>query len=399
MDSAQDGQAMRRPAEPGRDPAVLIVSLSRRFGGAEVRVLQTATALRGKCRHAVAVLEGSPLHRKLSEAGCPVLPFAYGRGDPRLFFALRRAIRSGGFHVVDAHNPQSQLWGLMAAASLHVPAMVSTVHSSYGETDRGVKKVLYEGVLRLDRLFRCRFIAVSEAVREYLLALGIPSRSITLVHNAIPAAGGPVLSVSPVVKESLGWKRDDYLVAAVGRLERVKGHAFLIEALGSVVRERPRLRCLFVGEGRLRAELETLVRERGLDRHVRFAGFREDVIDILRGSDAFCMPSLSEGLPYALLEACSLGLPVLATAVGGIARFIEDGRTGLLVPPADAEALSGGLAALMDDPEGAKAMGTAALGVVRERFSPVRMLAQTLGVYGLIDEQDGRDLGTYHGYS
>lgn len=385
---------MRRSA----DPAVLIVCLSRRFGGAEVRVLQTAGALRGRCRHAVAVLEGSPLHRKLTEAGCPVLPFAYGRGDSRLFFALRRAIRSGNFSVVDAHNPQSQFWGLMAAASLRVPAMVSTVHSSYGQTDRGVKKVLYEGVLRLNRLFRCRFIAVSEAVRDYLPGLGIPSRSITLVHNAVPVAGGPVLSGSPAVKESLGWRGDDYLVTAVGRLEPVKGHAFLIKALGSAVRERPRLRCLFVGEGRLRPELEALARKMDLGRHARFMGFRDDVIDILRGSDAFCMPSLSEGLPYALLEACSLGLPVLASAVGGIARLIEDGMTGILVPPEDVEALSGGLCALIDDPGAAKAMGMAAFRMVQERFSPGWMLAQTLGVYGILDEQDERGLETYRGH-
>lgn len=370
-------------------PAVLIVSLSKRFGGAEVRVLQTASGLHGKCRYAVAVLKDSPLHRKLIEAGASVLPVSYGRGDPRLFFALIRMIKANGFTVVDAHNPQSQFWGFMAASFCRVPVMISTVHSSYGLTEKGLKKVLYETTLRLNRLLGCRFIAVSEAVTDYLRTLTIPSGRITLIHNAIHVPLEPADAKSSGLKESLGWRRDDFLVGVVGSIEPVKGHKFLIKALGKAIAFHPELRCLFVGEGRLREDMESLVRENKIDKHVKFLGFRNDVMDILRGCDAFCMPSLSEGLPFALLEACSLGLPVLVSSVGGMALLIENGKTGMLVPPSDPEALTQGLCSLAGDHETSGAMGQAARAMVKEKFSPDRMLAQTLSCYGLI-KQNGR---------
>ena len=113
------------------DPSVLVVDLAKRFGGADVRVLQLAEGLRGRSSCTVATLAGSPLHRRLAAAGLPRVPVTRRRGDPRIALDLARAARRGGFGAIDAHNPQSQLWALAAGLLARVPARVTTVHSQY----------------------------------------------------------------------------------------------------------------------------------------------------------------------------------------------------------------------------------------------------------------------------
>jgi glycosyltransferase involved in cell wall biosynthesis len=136
-----------------------------------------------------------------------------------------------------------------------------------------------------------------------------------------------------------------------------------------------------VGEGRSRAALEAQVRLAGLEERVHFAGFRDDIPALLGASDAFCLPSLSEGLPYALLEACAQRLPLLVTQVGGMAELLTHKRTAYLAPPAKPEALADGLAWLVEHPQAAASMGQAAFDHVRQCFSPEDMVARTLKVY------------------
>ncbi|MBF0327751.1 MAG: glycosyltransferase family 4 protein [Nitrospirae bacterium] len=362
--------------------AVLIVNLSKWFGGAEVRTFDLAALLEGKVRYAVAVLEGSPLHERLKKAGLPSIPFSYGRGDVRLLFALREAIQRNGFSIVDAHNPQSQFWGLLAGMAESAEVLVSTVHSSYGDTDKGLKKLVYELVLRINKAIGCKFIAVSESVNEYLQKLGVPSEIISLVHNSIAIPEAPSQRQYEGIRRAAGWGKDDFVFAVVGRLELVKGHIYLLEAISKAIKQNPAIRCLIVGTGRLQAELEAKVKEYNIGNHVLFAGFRDDVKELLISCDAFCMPSLSEGMPYALLEACVSALPILATNVGGIVKLIEHGKTGLLVPPQDSGALADSLVQLAGNPEYASRLGVAAFEMVRERLSSEKMLSGTLQVYG-----------------
>ncbi len=110
---------------------VLIVNLARRYGGTAVRVFEIARAIHGRIPYTVATLSGSPLQERLVDAHLNVLSLPFSRGNPRLLLALFRAIRKHGYAVVDAHNTQSQLWGILAARLANVPVMIATVHSSY----------------------------------------------------------------------------------------------------------------------------------------------------------------------------------------------------------------------------------------------------------------------------
>jgi glycosyltransferase involved in cell wall biosynthesis len=308
----------------------------------------------------------------------------YARGDPRLLFFLLRAIRQNGYQAVDAHNVQSQFWGHLAAMLGGIARKVSTVHSAYKFERNGhgsFKGWLYEQVLRLNAWSGIDFIVVSEAIQTYLQDTGIPKERIALIHNAIqpPAIDSQERDLSPL--ESLGWEKDSYIVIVVARLEPVKGHTFLIEALRKMTQERPQLRCLIVGDGRARTTLEAQVRDSDLQGRIHFTGFRDDISALLKVSDAFCLPSLSEGLPYALLEACAHRLPLLVTEVGGMAELLTHKHTAFLVPPSDPGALTDGINWLIERPEEGARMGQAAFELVQQRHSLDNMIAKTLAVY------------------
>lgn len=361
---------------------VLLIDLAKRYGGAEVRVFDLAASLHGRCPYAVATLAGSPLHRRLEAAGLVSLPVPYARSDPRLLLFTLRAIRRGGFRVVDAHNPQSQFWGHLAAILAGAQVKISTVHSAYRfEHNGSLKGWAYEQVLRLNGWWGNRFITVSEVVSAYVRGIGIAPDRVSLIHNSLHLPASPVAARDLPLFKSLGWDESVFIVIVVARLEPVKGHSFLIDALSRVAPERPQLRCLVVGEGRTRAALEDQVQRAGLRDRVHFTGFRDDIPALLSASDVFCLPSLSEGLPYALLEAGAHRLPLLCTKVGGMAELLIDGETALLVPPSDAEALAENLRWLIDHPAEAAALGQAAFDSLKDRFDPDEMVAQTLALY------------------
>lgn len=367
--------------KPENIAPILIVDLSKWYGGVDARVLETAFALHGHRPYAVVTLQNSPIHKRLVEANLVAMPLHFSRCSPRLLFAILSAIRQYGYKVVDAHNPQSQFWGLLAARLARVPVMVTTVHSSYGIADRGLKGWLYEWVLNLNARWNCHFIAVSETVCEYLQQLGIQNRQISLIHNSIHMSEQYIKAGNSSLRESLGWGKDTYVVIVVGRLEPVKGLNYLIEALSLVVKDRPQIRCLFVGEGRVRRRLEAQVRQLHLEKWVHFAGFCKDTKTLLNASDAFCMPSLSEGLPYALLEACACRLPLLVTEVGGMAKLLTNGETAILVPSGNSEVLAKGLFRLIDNPKENAQLGNAAFKLVCEKLSSDHMISKTLTIY------------------
>ncbi len=359
---------------------VMVVDLAKRFGGADVRVLQMARSLTERgVPFVVVTLAGSPLHQRLVALGHPRLALARRRADPRIVLDLVRALRAHDFAVIDAQNPQSQLWSLLAGLLARTPARVTTVHSQYmaehGGSGRGR---FYEGVLRLNRRLGSRFVVVSEPTRDYVASLGVPPARTALIPNAVPPAVFDPAGRALVLGD---WPADAYVVGVVARLEPVKGIADLVEALALVAPDHPRAHCLIVGDGRSREALEAQVAELGLTGRVRFTGFRDDISTLLSGMDAFCLPSHSEGLPFALLEACAHGLPLLVTRVGGMDALLDDGVTARVVPAGDPAGLAAGLRSLIDDPAAAAEMAAAAHALTRERFSTDRMIDATLAHY------------------
>ncbi|MBF0488120.1 MAG: glycosyltransferase family 4 protein [Nitrospirae bacterium] len=362
-------------------PTILIIALSMRFGGAEVRIIETAELLHGRCKYGVVTLANTPLQQKLQERSLNTFPLSMSKASPRVLLSIYHIIREGGFNVVDAHNPQSQFWGLWASVFARTPLKICTVHSSYGHTETGIRKLLYELVLKMNMFFDVAFVSVSEAVNTYLIGLGAKQHRITLTRNGIAMP-----EIDPLRhrrRATFGLAEDDFVIISVGRLEPVKGHIYLINAVDALLKAGKTVKCLIVGEGR---ELETLrdrITSLGISHEVTLVGFRTDVEALLPMADVFCMPSLSEGLPYALLEACACKLPIVASEVGGIAHLLKNGETAILVPPSNVPELVEGIRYVMDNPRESKAMGEAGYALVKNEFSIETMRDLMLGVYGL----------------
>lgn len=363
--------------------AALLVCLSARFGGADVRVLQTAKALpeRGwSCT--VAALEGSPLAVALADAGVPLLPISRRRGDPRIVRDLSQASRRSGACLIDAHNMQSQYWAAAAALAAGIPGRVATVHSVYHLSMRPGpgRRQLHEGALRVMRRAGAHFIAVSGNVEADLLRLGISPDRMTLSWNGleplpVPPPPSPALSDPP-------WPADAFVLAMIGRLEEVKEHRVVIAALAAAVAQGDRrLRMLVVGEGRDGAALRELVRERALGDRVYFTGFRTDIPAILTGVDLLCIPSRTEGLPYVALEACRQAVPLLAPQVPWIVGVFGSDPSAFIAPDLEPESLGQALRAAANDLDRLRSHGEGARALYERRFTLDRMIDGTCSAY------------------
>jgi glycosyltransferase involved in cell wall biosynthesis len=231
-------------------------------------------------------------------------------------------------------------------------------------------------------------IAISEGVADALAAAGAGRQRIRVVPSGIDCAQftPPAAQARAAARARLGLWADELVVGALGALVPRKGHRTLIEAIALArsrarVASTDRLRCLIAGAGPLAAELASCARDLGCHDCVRFLGHLERPRELLWALDLYAMPSISEGLGVAALEAMACGLPVVASAVGGLRECLEDGVSGVLVPANDPEQLAGALTTLAGSTERRTALGAAGRARVVERFSVAAMAQGTAQVY------------------
>lgn len=220
--------------------------------------------------------------------------------------------------------------------------------------------------------------------------LWYPTSKCHVVYNGVVTKRFENLPPKELVRRNLGFAGEHVLVTTVASLERHKGHVYLLEAGKEVIQRSRNIHFLFVGDGSLRAELESRAAALGIAEHVHFLGERLDVPEILAGSDIFVLPSLSEGLSLALVEAGLAGLPVVASRVDGIPEIVEDGWNGILVPPRDVAALAGALQALAEDVSHRERMGKEGRAIALERFSMERTAFQVATLYRRLLERERR---------
>jgi glycosyltransferase involved in cell wall biosynthesis len=372
---------------PGNDSKLarvksLIIDLSRRYGGASTRAITLAKGM-GDWGAAIAALEGSPVSQAARRAELPVITVASSRIDPRIPYRIAAAIRSGGFQLVDTQNIQSKVWG-SAAVRLSGSVLVSTLNSDYVSEQRGNPRgYVYSALDRLTNGPVKRYIAVSENIKQALCDAGIPAAAIDLIHNGIEVPEKVAVADRAALRSSLGFPQDMILCAAVGRLVSAKGYSDLIKAFTRVASSTPRARCLIAGDGALRTDLQQQIAELGLSGRVLLLGDRshEDVLQLLRASDLFVMSSISEGIPYALLEAGAAGLPIVATNCGGIPEVVRDGLEALLVEPGDVASLAAALERMCRDAALAMKLARQARERIRSEFSAEAQIDATKRTY------------------
>ncbi len=318
-----------------------------------------------------------PLRERAEAVGVPVrtvAPLPLGLAGARRVPGLARLLRRERPDVFHAHmsSPVAAKWGLAAAALAGVPAVLGTVQviSQYFP-DRSARWQLRLLAARVDR-----YLAVSRAIAvELVERYRWPATKVEVVHNAVEVERFGV-EAPPGLREELGATGCP-LVLTAARLSDQKGHSVLIEAATEV----PEAVFALAGEGPERRWLEELAERLGVAERVLFLGRREDIPQLLAACDVFALPSFYEGTSLAVLEAMAAGRAVVSSAIGGTEELIEDGRSGLLVPPHDAGALAAALRRLLGDPGLREQLAARARERVEREFTRAGMAARVGAIY------------------
>jgi glycosyltransferase involved in cell wall biosynthesis len=359
---------------------VLHVVESGGWAGGEAWIARVAGAMHTRFDLAVAVPETGALIPRLDALGVPVWHVPRGQLiSPRALVDLVRLFRSVAPAIVHSHGARSNVYTRLAARRAGVPGVVSTVHNSlFDYPVAPMRRRIYVALERVTSTIAHRILPVSRAIaRDLVDRYRIDPARVTIVRNGIDA---DAFAAEAVASGPLDvFQRP--LIGVVARMTEQKAHAVLLDALPLIRARVPGITCLMIGDGVLRSALEDRARALGVADACRFLGARTDVARLLATVDLAVLPSRSEGLPFAVLEAMAVGTPVVATNVGGVAEVVQDGVTGRLVRRGDAGALAAAIVSLLTDAGRSRAMGLAATRRVRTEFPLTGMVTAIEHVY------------------
>jgi glycosyltransferase involved in cell wall biosynthesis len=374
-------EPLEHPAIPG--PAtirVVEVLATGSNGGAQEHLYSLLTRIdRSRYETSVVSLSGGPAVRKLQRAGIPVIVLDEP-DDAIAVGALAAHLATVRPDVIHNHMYRAELVGTRAAIGLaevghRRPYVVSTVHSSRIRSAED-REQLRRLTPHIDQL-----IAVSRSIERKIVDEGRDTTAVRMIYNGVDLERYDHQEPCCTLAEEYGMEPGSKIVGVVARLDPEKGHPTLIEAWPAVLRAVPDAYLLVVGEGARREDLERLARELRIAHRVVFTGRRDDVPAVTAALDVAVLPSYREAQGLTILEAMALSRPVVASNVGGIPEMIEDGVTGLLVPPNDPAALAAAIVRLLTDHPFADTIGRAGHDLVHDRFCIELMVKAVEEIY------------------
>jgi len=299
---------------------------------------------------------------------------------------LFRSLQAKDVHIIHTYNFYANAFAIPAARLAGTPVVIASIRDQGDHITRNqnrVQKVVCE-------MAHC-VVTNAEAVRRQLVAEGYSPWKLQVIHNGVAIPDNPQPETRGRVRQELGLPPGAPLVAAICRLAPCKGVQFFLAAAANLASRWPDVRFLIVGDGPSRGELERTAARLGLTGRLLFTGSRSDIPEVLAELRVCVLPSLFEGLPNILLESMAMRIPVVATRVGGTPEAVEDGVTGILVPPRDPGSLARAVEHLLEDPEAGRRMGEAGRERVIARFSIERMVRATESLYiQLLQQRRGR---------
>jgi glycosyltransferase involved in cell wall biosynthesis len=320
--------------------------------------------------------EPHPMERKLRERGLDPIFLSAAPADPTVALKLAAVVRKNGCSVLHAAGIKGTLMARVAARITGAGVIVH-VHDQKdpGSAIRGLNRIF----ARPTDLGLCVSRAVCEtAIRGYHVA---PER-LRVVPNGLEIQRFRDLpeGTRERVRAALGVGQGTPVLGLYGRFYPVKGQKLMLQMMPRIVAARPDVLLLLAGDGPDRAECESLVDRLGLRERVRFLGHRDDIPDLLAACDLFLMPSQTEGLPLAAIEALAMGRPVVGFDVGGVPEVVDDGQTGYLVPYGDQQGFVAAVLRLVGDPARLAEFGARSWRAA-ERFSVTEHVRQLLDCY------------------
>ena len=362
------------------------VAVADLWAGAEVqlKVLLSKLVEEPKFILTVILFNEGRLEREIRDLGILVKVFPEKLwSSARLFRELFREFKQSNVHVVHTHKYKDMILAAPAAKLGGVPHVVRTVHGLREpfEGMEAMKMHLYETIERtVLRYCVDSIIGVSSQIERKYTAEGGVAR-VTCIRNGIDLEGKLVQTDRWRTRKDLGVDTGTCLIGTVGRLTPVKGIPYLLQAVRILLRQGANVRVLVVGDGSIRSDLMSQTHDLGISENVVFLGHREDTDELLQTLDIFVLPSLSEGIPMALLEAMAASQAVVASRVGGIPEIVEDGLEGFLVEPMDVDGLAERCRRLIESPDAARKMGEQARKRVERDFSATAMADRVASVY------------------
>jgi len=374
------------------------------LGGGQTAVLLLARGLDPRLFEvAVSSAGPGPLVDEARRTGLRHIPSTPG---PRLSLqpaaAIARILEAEKTDILHTHGGYAGLYGRLAARRAGTPVVVHTLH--------GIHYLHYRNpALRLFSIWQERFLSrttdalvlvcQSDMARAKNHRLAAQDK-LAVIPNGL--AAGPVpadrdasSAAGPGSKREPGWEPGGPVVGTVARLHRQKGIIHLLRAAPRIFGEIPGATIVVVGDGPLGGKLRKRAAALGLEGRLIFLGEREDARFIMSRFDVFVLSSLWEGLPFVLVEAASLGKPIVATAVDGVPEVIDDGKTGLLIRPGDAGGLADAVVRLLTDKKKSVEMAEAAKAIIPPRFPLRRTVEQHQNLYlRLYRQKTGRNAGS-----
>lgn len=346
-------------------------------GGAEHVVAELSRALQAGGAETTAFL---PAHGEgwlawqLEGSGVALESFQINRPfAPEVVRSLAETFKARRISIAHSHEFSMAVYGSWAARLAGIPH-VFTMHGGRYYAGKLRRRLALRSAVALSRAT----VGVSTSVTKALSHdLGLRLSRLLMIPNGVRYERPS----SVTLRDELGLGPEARLVLAIGNLYAVKGHQYLIDALDLLSERHPTVHVAIAGRGDLEEPLRARARAYRLTQRVHLLGLRPDVPSLMAAADLFVLPSLSEGLPLALLEAMFAGLPIVATDVGDVGIALDQGAAGVLVPPANAEALAAALGGILDDPDRAQALGSAAAARAAAEYDISRMVTRYVNVY------------------
>lgn len=372
-------------------------------GGGETYLFVLADRL-PRDRYLLSVLCPSMglLPDRLRQIGIRVIPFEIPHLlSPAALVRLTRLLRQDRPDIVQSHGARPNLYAALAGRWAQVPTIISTIHNSlYDYPISSIRRSLYLLGERLTYRLTDRTVCVADALAQDLThRSGRDPAKIRVIRNGVDLdAFDPKIVDGWKARREFGLQEGTPLIGIVGRMTPQKGHLDFLTALVQIKAAIPTVKALIVGDGPLRAELVQYSRTHRLEECCLFTGMREDIPTIIAALDVVALPSLSEGLPFVLLEAMAMGKPIVATRVNGVSEVVEDGVTALLVPPRAPDMLARATIALLANKEMGSRLGAAARQQAEQRFGMERMIQGVEALYEELRTQrasrEGSRIGT-----
>jgi glycosyltransferase involved in cell wall biosynthesis len=349
------------------------------MGGSERNITQLIAGMdKDKFKIYIACFAFGKLAEHMKNLGFPILDLkkagVYTISGLRNLAFLKKFVNENKISLIVTYHESSDFYGLVLSIICNIPVISS-------RRDMGFKTKLHHRIAyKLVGRFFDAVIAVSEAVKkEVIKRHWFPEEKIFTVYNAINTVDYGNAHNGIALKRKLGIQSESFVVGMVANIRKIKGYLYFLDAARIILGYNRNVQFVMIGYDAIKSDftterLERYGKEIGISENLHFLGGKLEIPDLISIFDVAVLASLSEGFSNVILEYMASSKPVVATGVGGNPEIVVHGQTGLLVPPADAEALAGAIRSILEDKEAGLRFGIAGRRRVEERFSLAVML-------------------------